>query len=159
VPAGVLTFGSVSLNPVREFEMFRSFADHVAANLHEVGIGTGRVVVVGSLNQMVVELREGRVDIYIDSPFPAAFVWRHGDVRPILRRWKGGAEVYRSIVFTRADNGVESLDDLAGVRRVLLDVWLFDAQGSALFGRFEICPLRGPRGYDPVRSCRLRLFQ
>ena len=114
VPAGVLTFGSVSLNPVREFEVFRRFSNHVAANLHEVGIGTGRVVVVGSLNQMVVELREGRVDIFIDSPFPAAFVWKHRDVRPILRRWKGGAKVYRSIVFTRTDSGVESLDDLAG---------------------------------------------
>lgn len=114
VPDGVITFGSVSLNPAQEFEVFRPFANQVAANLHDVGIGAGRVVVVGSLSQMVEELREGRVDIFIDSPFPAAFVWQHGDVRPILRRWKRNSDIYRSVLFTRADSGIESLDQLAG---------------------------------------------
>jgi len=71
-------------------------------------------VVVGSLSQMVEELREGRVDLFIDSPFPAVFVWQRGDVEPILRRWKRGSDVYKSVVFTRADSGVESVDQLAG---------------------------------------------
>jgi len=114
VPAGVLTFGSVSLNPTHEYEVVRPFADFVAANLHNVGIGRGRVVVVGSLSQMVEELREGRVDLLIDSPFPAVFVWQRTDVEPTLRRWKRGSDVYRSVVFTRVDSGVESVDDLAG---------------------------------------------
>jgi len=114
VPAGVLTIGSVSLSPTQEYEVVRPFADFVAANLHNVGIGRGRVVVVGSLSQMVEELREGRVDLLIDSPFPAVFVWQRGDVEPILRRWKRGSDVYRSVVFTRADSGVESVDQLAG---------------------------------------------
>jgi len=114
VPAGVLTIGSVSLNPTQEYELVRPFADFVAANLHHVGIGRGRVVVVGSLSKMVEELREGKVDLLIDSPFPAVFVWQHGDVEPILRRWKWGSDVYRSVVFTRADSGVESVDELVG---------------------------------------------
>jgi phosphonate transport system substrate-binding protein len=92
----------------------RPFADYVAARLHGEGIGTGRVVVVGSLSRMVEELREGRVDLFIDSPFPAAFVWKHAGVRPILRRWKRGSDSYRSTVFTRADSGIDSLDDLSG---------------------------------------------
>ena len=114
IPAGVLTIGSVSLNPTQEYEVVRPFADFVAANLHHVGIGRGGVVVVGSLSQMVEELREGRVDLLIDSPFPAVFVWQRTDVEPILRRWKRGSDVYRSVVFTRADSGVESVDKLAG---------------------------------------------
>jgi len=114
VPAGVLTIGSVSLNPTQEYEVVRPFADFVAANLHHVGIGRGRVVVVGSLNQMIEELREGRVDLFIDSPFPAVFVWQHTDAEPILRRWKRGSDVYRSVVFARADSGVDSVEDLAG---------------------------------------------
>jgi phosphonate transport system substrate-binding protein len=114
VPPGVLTFGSVSLNPAQEFEVFRPFADLVAERLHDVGIGRGRVEVTGSLSQMVEELREGRVDVFIDSPFPAAFLRTHGGMTPILRRWKRGRDTYRSVVFTRADNGVESVADLAG---------------------------------------------
>jgi phosphonate transport system substrate-binding protein len=113
-PAGVLTIGSVSLNPAQEYEVVRPFAEFVAANLHGVGIGRGRVEVVGSLSQMVEELREGRVDLLIDSPFPAAFVWQHADVEPILRRWKWGSDVYSSVIFTRADSGVETADNLAG---------------------------------------------
>jgi phosphonate transport system substrate-binding protein len=113
-PAGVLTFGSVSLNPTQEYDVVRPFADFVAANLHHVGIGKSRVEVVGSLSQMVEEIREGRVDILIDSPFPAAFVWQHGDVEPILRRWKRGSDVYRSVIFTRVDSGVGSVEGLAG---------------------------------------------
>jgi phosphonate transport system substrate-binding protein len=104
----------VSLNPTQEFEIVRPFADFVAANLHEVGIGRGRVVVIGSLSQMVEELREGRVDLFIDSPFPAVFVWQHADVVPILRRWKWGSDVYRSVIFTRADSGIESIEELRG---------------------------------------------
>ncbi len=114
VPTGVLTIGSVSLNPTQEYEVVRPFADFVAANLHHVGIGRGRVVVVGSLSQMIEELRQGTVDLLIDSPFPAVFVWQRTEIEPILRRWKRGSDVYRSVVFTRADSGVESVDDLVG---------------------------------------------
>lgn len=114
VPAGVLTIGSVSLNPTQEYEVVQPFADFVAAKLHEVGIGRGRVVVVGSLSRMIEELRAGRVDLLIDSPFPAVFVWQHADVEPVLRRWKRGLDVYRSVVFTRSDSGIESVNDLAG---------------------------------------------
>jgi phosphonate transport system substrate-binding protein len=113
-PPGVISFGSVSLNPTREYEVVRPFADYLAANLHEVGIGRARVVVVGSLSQMVEELREGRVDLFIDSPFPVAFVWKHGSVTPLLRRWKRGSEAYRSVVFAREDSGIASVEDLPG---------------------------------------------
>jgi phosphonate transport system substrate-binding protein len=110
----VVSFGSVSLNPTQEYDVVRPFADFLAANLHEVGIGRARVVVVGSLSQMVDEIMEGRVDLFIDSPFPAAFVWKHGNVRPLVRRWKRGSEVYRSVVFAREDSGLAALDDLPG---------------------------------------------
>jgi len=111
---GVITFGSVSLNPAREHEVFRPFVDHVASRLSEVGIGRGRVVVVDSISKMVEELNKGRVDVYIDSPFPVGFVWKRTDIDLLLRRWKRGSETYRSVVFARADSGVESAADLAG---------------------------------------------
>ena len=113
-PSGVITFGSVSLNPAHEHEVFRAFVDYVVSRLGEVGIGRGRVVVVDSISQMVEELKKGRVDVYIDSPFPVGFVWKRADIDLLLRRWKRGSDTYRSVVFTRADSGVESVEDLAG---------------------------------------------
>ena len=111
---GVLTFGSVSLTPASEFEVFRPFANHVASRLGDVGIGRGRVVVVDSLSKMVEELDQGNVDVFIDSPFPVGFVWKRADLDVVLLRWKRGSDAYRSVIFTRADSGVESLEDLTG---------------------------------------------
>ncbi|MEJ2582497.1 MAG: phosphate/phosphite/phosphonate ABC transporter substrate-binding protein, partial [Acidobacteriota bacterium] len=89
-------------------------ADYVAAQLGDVGIGRGRVVVAGSLSQMVEEVRSGKVDIFIDSPFPAGFIWQQSGAVPILRRWKRGTDVYRSVIFARTDSGVQSVGDLTG---------------------------------------------
>lgn len=114
-PAGVLTIGAVSLNPGRELEVAQPFADYLAGRLGPVGIGQGRVVVVDSMRGMVEELAAGRVDLYIDSPFPVAFVAGHGSgLEVLLRRWKRGAESYRSLIFARADSGIEMLADLRG---------------------------------------------
>jgi phosphonate transport system substrate-binding protein len=113
-PPGVITLGSVSLNPAAEHEVFRPLADYLAARLGSVGIGRGRVVVVDSLSTMVNELEAGRVDIFIDSPFPVGFVVQHSDTKVLLHRFKRGAEVYRSVLFARSDGGVESLADLRG---------------------------------------------
>lgn len=113
-PTGVLTIGSVSLNPGQEYEVYRPLADYIVSRLHDVGIGQGRVVVVDSLRKMVEELDAGRVDVYIDSPFPVGFVLQHTDARVVLRRWKRGSDAYGSVIFTRTDSGVDSLEDLRG---------------------------------------------
>ena len=48
-PSGVITFGSISLNPTHEHEVFRPFVSHVVSRLEEAGIGRGRIVVVAAL--------------------------------------------------------------------------------------------------------------
>lgn len=114
-PDGVLTIGSVSISPGREHEVMQPFGDYLASRLSGVGIGHSRVVVVDSLNMMVEELNAGRVDLYLDSPFPVAFVDGHGaDVRVLARRWKRSRQEYRSVVFVREDGDIDSLDDLRG---------------------------------------------
>lgn len=113
-PSGVLTFGSVSLNPVVEHETFGPFVDFVVSQMGDVGVGRGRIVVVDSISKMAQELKQGRVDVYIDSPFPVAFVSNRTDVDLLARRWKRGSDTYRSVIFTRVDNGVEQVADLAG---------------------------------------------
>ncbi|MFV2073377.1 MAG: phosphate/phosphite/phosphonate ABC transporter substrate-binding protein [Thermoanaerobaculales bacterium] len=113
-PSGVLTIGSVSVNPTREYQIVRPFASHLASRLGDVGIGEGRVVVVNSLSKMVSEIESGRVDVFIDSPFPVAFVCDRTDARPVLRRWKRGSNSYYSMIFARVDSEIETVEDLAG---------------------------------------------
>lgn len=113
-PSGVLTLGSVSLNPAREHDVFQPLADYVGERLESVGIGRARVVVVDSLSTMVDELESGGVDVYIDSPFPVGFVVQHSEAKVVLQRFKRGAKVYRSVLFARADQGIKDLSDLRG---------------------------------------------
>lgn len=114
-PSGVLSIGSVSISPGREHEVVRPFGDYLAARLAGVGIGSCRVVVVDSLHSMIGELAAGRVDLYLDSPFPVAFLVAHGaDLTVLARRWKRGRDEYRSVVFARDDSRVDTLEDLRG---------------------------------------------
>jgi phosphonate transport system substrate-binding protein len=114
-PAGVLSIGSVSISPGREHEVVQPFGDYLAARLAAVGIGRCRVVVVDSLHSMIGELNAGRVDLYLDSPFPVAFAVAHeADLAVLARRWKRGRDEYRSVVFVRGDSRVDRLEDLRG---------------------------------------------
>jgi len=112
--AGVVTLGSVSLTPGQEYEVLQPFATALAARLGDVGIGSGRVLVVDSVGAMAEKLVAGEVDLYIDSPFPAALVARRSGALPLLSRSKHGVSEYHSVFFARKDGGVRSLDDLRG---------------------------------------------
>lgn len=114
LPDGVLTVGSVSLEPAREHAVYEPVAAWLAAHLHDVGIGHSRVVVVDSLGAMAERISAGEVDLYFDSPFPVAWIERQTGAQPFLRRWKKGVANYSSVVFTRADSGINDVDGLRG---------------------------------------------
>jgi phosphonate transport system substrate-binding protein len=104
----------VTSNPKSEIETFQPFAAYLASRLSAFGIGGGRVVTARTPDEMAGLMRSATVDLYLDSPFPAALV-RHGSrARPLLRRWKDGEAVYQSVIFARVDSGIDALDDLAG---------------------------------------------
>ncbi|MGD9252877.1 MAG: phosphate/phosphite/phosphonate ABC transporter substrate-binding protein [Holophagae bacterium] len=111
---GALVFGSVSANAGGEHEIFEPFADYVVSMMSDVGIGRARVIVAESLNAMVDRLRDGTVDVFIDSPFPVVYVSKSAPIEVVMRRWKRGVDMYSGVVFCRADSGAESLEDLRG---------------------------------------------
>jgi phosphonate transport system substrate-binding protein len=111
---GPLTIGSISLEPAAEVKKFLPLAYYLAQQLQPEGIDHGRVVVADSIRQMAAFLREGKVDLYINSPFPALAVSRLSGSRLLLRRWKRGVAEYQAVIFTRQDSGISRLEDLKG---------------------------------------------
>jgi phosphonate transport system substrate-binding protein len=112
--AGSITLGSISLEPAAEVEKFWPLARYLAQQLQAEGIDHGRVVVTDNIRQMAAFVREGRVDLYLDSPFPVLAVSRLSGSRLLLRRWKRGLAEYHAVIFARQDSGISRVEDLQG---------------------------------------------
>ncbi len=112
----VLTIGSISPDVKEEMDDFLPFTEFLAGRLSDAGVTRGNVVVVPTMADMAQGLKSGRIDLYVDSPFPALKVAEETGARPLVRRWKGGVGAYHSVLFTRRDSGVSSLDGLRGKR-------------------------------------------
>ena len=111
---GVIVLADISDDPADKIERFTPLADYLAANLGEYGIGVGEVKIAPDMETMAKWMAEGEVDFYYDSPYPAMVISDQSGAQPILRRWKKGSGEYHSVIFTLADSGIESLDDLQG---------------------------------------------
>jgi phosphonate transport system substrate-binding protein len=109
-----LTIGSIGLEPAAEIKNFLPLARYLAQQLAPEGIAHGGVVVADSVRQMAVLLQDGKVDLYLDSPFPTLAVSRLSGSRLLLRRWKEGIDEYHSVIFARQDSGIHRLEDLQG---------------------------------------------
>jgi phosphonate transport system substrate-binding protein len=109
-----LTIGSISNTPKEEIREFQPFIDYLVDSLADSNINVGRVMVASSLQEMSELINKGLVDLYIDSPFPIMAIEKRTDSIAFMRRWKKGVREYNSVIFTRKDSGIQSLDDLKG---------------------------------------------
>lgn len=109
-----INIGSISAEPAAEIKKFLPFAIYLAQELQSEGIDQGKVVVARNISQMAAFLREGKVDVYIDSPFPALAASHLAESKLILRRWKKGVAEYYSVIFAKRDSGINRLEDLKG---------------------------------------------
>ena len=110
-----IVLADASKNPSKKIKRFQPLADYLAANLEEeFGITKGEVKIAPDLETVIQWLKDGEADLYIDSPYPAMLAVQQAGAQPILRRWKDGDAEYRTIIFTMADRGINSLADLKG---------------------------------------------
>ena len=115
--------GSISFEPEREAKKFQPLAGYLNKALKPQGIDEVQVVVASTIKEMATLVKNGTVDIFIDSPFPTLAVQRLTGSRPVMSRWKKGVSEYRSLLFTRKDSGNHRLRDLEGQVIVLEYPW------------------------------------
>jgi phosphonate transport system substrate-binding protein len=109
-----LQIGSTHNDPSGEIKNFYPFAEYLGKQLQSEGIDAGKVVVVPGVRQMADLMKRGKVDLYIDSPFPSVAVSRLSGSKFLLRRWKSEVAEYHALIFARKDSGINQLDDLKG---------------------------------------------
>ena len=110
-----ITLGDIDPDePTKKIERFQPLADYLARRLGEFGVEGGRVTIARSIKEMGRFMRDGTVDVYFDSPFPALAVQNISGSEVILRRWKGNAPSYWSTYVALNGSGVSSVQDLLG---------------------------------------------
>jgi len=110
--AGTLQIGTTSETPGQEFKTFSPLAAYLGKELQAEGITSAQVVVGRSLSESAKLIRDAKIDLYIDSPFPSLAVSHFSGSKLLVRRWKNGVGEYHSIIFTRADSGIGRLENL-----------------------------------------------
>ncbi len=109
-----LHVGSVGLEVEEEIQKYMPLATYLARALQAEGVDQGKVVVAKGIPEMAQLLKHGKIDLYIDSPYPALAVSRLSGSKLFLRRWKKGISEYRSVIFAKAASGIARLEDLKG---------------------------------------------
>lgn len=110
----VLVLGDISDDPGEVIEGTQPLADYLATALADYGYTRGEVRVAASADEMTELLKNGEVDFYFDSVYPATLIADASGATPVLRRWRFGVGEYHTVFFVRADSEIESLEDLVG---------------------------------------------
>lgn len=113
---GTLVIGKVSNSPQKNLRQMQPMVDYVVAQMGDLGITRGEVLIAKNDDQMIRYIKEGRVDWVTEGLF-ASFKYRERAGSDfILRKWKKGVSEYRTVFITRKGSGIEGLADLKGRR-------------------------------------------
>jgi phosphonate transport system substrate-binding protein len=111
----MLTMGVIyQSSPELVAKHFRPLVEYTARKLAPTGEIKSTVVVAADTAQLTQLLEQGRVDFYLESPFPTYLINRSGSTKLLLRRWKSGMSEYRSVIFRNNARGITRLADLRG---------------------------------------------
>ncbi len=122
--------GDLSDNPVEVIKGDLPLAMYLAEHLADFGYVCGKVNVPDTLDKMIAYIKNGEVDIYQDSMYPAALVSEATGAQPILRRWRNCDPDYYSVIFTTKDGDITKVEDLPG-HMVAMDM-SYSTSGFAL---------------------------
>ena len=119
--AETLNIGTLNEGLRGQIRIYQPLLTYLESELEDIGISEARLVVHPSTQLMAEAISRREVDIFIDSPLVVAKVAQLSGGVPFLRHWKGGRASYYTVIFTRVDSGITTLEDLSGKRVALED--------------------------------------
>ncbi len=109
-----IVVGDVGDTPSQIIEDTQPLADYLAKNLAQYGITRGEVKVAASIDEMAQLMKDGKVDLYFDSVYPATLVSDASGAKVFIRRWKSGVSEYHTVIFASKKSGLTTLSQLKG---------------------------------------------
>jgi phosphonate transport system substrate-binding protein len=152
--AETLIIARISNDPRKQLKKIRYLGKYLTARLSDVGIKKIRGIVVPNKRRLQMLLRQGKADIFSESPLTSLWLRDHAGSKPFLREWKNNVASYHSVFMARRDSGIKSFGDLLG------KVIAFEDEGStsgfllpyAVLTRagFKLVKLDSPRAPVPA---------
>jgi phosphonate transport system substrate-binding protein len=113
-----LVWGTIADNPQEEQDKDQehgAFLAYMTKHLRKYGVTDVKLVYCHNPKEMGEWIRDGKVDIFDESPFGAYLVHHFGQAdEPVMNRWKNGNEKFGSVIFSKKDGPIKTLDDLKG---------------------------------------------
>lgn len=115
IPAkNVLTIARVSETTTLEHMQLAPIITYLASRLKNAGIEQGKVIPVRNNEDVIRYLRDGSLDIVIESAFSAHIYKHEANAALVLLAWRHGVRDVSSYIFVRKDSGINLLEDLKG---------------------------------------------
>ncbi len=109
-----IVVGKITDNPRKHHERIHKFANELASRLADFGIFNGDVFIARNFADMVAAFKKGQVDLLSETAFSAIELNESAGAEFFLHEWKLGIAFYKTLFFSRADSGINSLADLVG---------------------------------------------
>ncbi len=109
-----IVIGRASKSPNKHYKRLKPIVDYVASQLKELGITRGEVVFAKDNAEMIRYIKQGKVDWVTESLFSGLMFCEKTGAQILVRRWKSGVAEYHSVIFTRKDSKIETLQGLKG---------------------------------------------
>lgn len=105
---------TIGVGPVKEIRTYLPFAKYLVELLQSHGVDDCKIVIARDIDYMAKLLRDGAVDLFVDSPLVAMAINQKAGSRLLARRRKKGVSEYHSVVFVPTDSGLPSPELLGG---------------------------------------------
>lgn len=112
----VLSIGRATNDVISQQRKLEPIITYLSDRLKDIGIERGEVILAGDnkVSSLIRLVKEGKIDIILESPLIATLLKVEADAAPILTVWREGVGEYNSLLFVRKDSGIQKIEDLKG---------------------------------------------
>lgn len=112
--ASTLVIAQLSERPKKDYKELRPMVTYMAAQLSSVGVTSGEVRLFRDIEKLIAAINRGEIHWVTETAKSAAIIVNRTSSNVLLSKWKNKQKSYSSLMYTRQDSDIKSIDQLIG---------------------------------------------
>jgi len=112
--ASTLVLAQLSERPKKDYKELRPMVTYMAKQLSSVGITGGEVRLFRDMDKLIAAINRGEVHWVTETAKSTAIIVNRTSSDVLLSKWKNNQKSYSSLLYTRHDSAIKSINDLVG---------------------------------------------